>query len=153
MFEYLMPTLFLKSYEQTFLTQSCRSAVDDQIAYASIEKRALGNLQVLVLCFRQQHDLSIPCLWRARAGIQARSGRRFSHHALCFPAGLAAASAGRPPEHGSLDAIHMRGLYGYYEAVDYTPSRMPLRQDHAIIRSYMAHHQGMILTSLTQLLC
>ncbi len=34
MFEYLMPTLFLKSYEQTFLTESCRAAVDDQIAYA-----------------------------------------------------------------------------------------------------------------------
>jgi len=48
-----------------------------------------------------------------------------------------------------LDALKMRGLYGYYEAIDYTPSRMPLRQDHAIIRSYMAHHQGMILTSLT----
>ena len=51
-----------------------------------------------------------------------------------------------------LDALDMRGLYGYYEAVDYTPSRMPPRQDHAIIRSYMAHHQGMILTSLTNTL-
>src|SRR5690606_30560177 len=30
---YLMPNLLLKSYEQTFLAQSCQAAVDDQIAY------------------------------------------------------------------------------------------------------------------------
>src|SRR5258708_39451968 len=51
-----------------------------------------------------------------------------------------------------LDEIEMRGRYGFYEAVDYSRSRLSLRQDHALVRSYMAHHQGMILLSLTNYL-
>jgi cyclic beta-1,2-glucan synthetase len=51
-----------------------------------------------------------------------------------------------------LDSLKMRGHYGFYEAVDYSQSRLPLRQDHAVVRSYMAHHQGMILLSLTNYL-
>ncbi len=46
----------------------------------------------------------------------------------------------------------MRGRYGFYEAMDYSPSRLPPGEDHAIIRSYMAHHQGMILVSLANYL-
>jgi cellobiose phosphorylase len=38
--------------------------------------------------------------------------------------------------------------YGYYEAVDYTPSRLPRGQSNAIVRSFMAHHAGMSLLAL-----
>src|SRR5258708_39041466 len=51
-----------------------------------------------------------------------------------------------------LDEIEMRGRYGFYESVDYSRSRLSLRQDHAVVHSYMAHHQGMILLSLTNYL-
>ena len=44
------------------------------------------------------------------------------------------------------------GDYGMYEAVDYTPSRLPRGQAHAVIRSFMAHHKGMSLLSLAYLL-
>ena len=42
--------------------------------------------------------------------------------------------------------------YGFYEAVDYTPSRVMLTDTHTVIRSFMAHHQGMSLLSLAHLL-
>ena len=45
------------------------------------------------------------------------------------------------------------GKYGFYEAIDYTPSRLPRRTTHTVIRSFMAHHQGMALLSITYLLC
>ena len=35
------------------------------------------------------------------------------------------------------------GKYGFYEAIDYTPSRLPRKQTHTVIKSFMAHHQGM----------
>ena len=41
---------------------------------------------------------------------------------------------------------------GFYEAIDYTPSRLPLGQSSAMVRSFMAHHQGMSLLSLAHLL-
>jgi cyclic beta-1,2-glucan synthetase len=42
--------------------------------------------------------------------------------------------------------------YGLYEAIDYTPSRLPRGQRSAVVRSFMAHHQGMSLLSLAFLL-
>jgi cyclic beta-1,2-glucan synthetase len=42
--------------------------------------------------------------------------------------------------------------FGFYEAVDYTPSRLPRGVDRVIVRSYMAHHQGMTFLSLAYLL-
>ena len=47
-----------------------------------------------------------------------------------------------------LENLKMLGLYGFYESVDFTPKRLKTGEDHAIIRSYMVHHQGMILLSL-----
>ncbi|MEL6079080.1 hypothetical protein, partial [Stenotrophomonas maltophilia] len=44
------------------------------------------------------------------------------------------------------------GRFGLYEAVDYTESRLPRGQDHAVVRSFMAHHQGMSLLALAWLL-
>ncbi len=44
--------------------------------------------------------------------------------------------------------LQMLGTYGFYESVDFSPPGLPLGETHAIVRSYMAHHQGMILLSL-----
>jgi len=41
------------------------------------------------------------------------------------------------------------GRFGLYEAVDYTEARLPRGQSYAIVRSFMAHHQGMSLLALT----
>ena len=44
------------------------------------------------------------------------------------------------------------GKFGFYEAIDYTPSRLPRGQSSAVVRSFMAHHQGMSFLSLAYLL-
>src|ERR1700744_6803756 len=44
------------------------------------------------------------------------------------------------------------GRFGLHEAVDYPPARLPRGQTSAVIRSYMAHHQGMSLLSLASVL-
>jgi len=46
----------------------------------------------------------------------------------------------------------LEGKYGFYEAIDYTPSRLPRGQSSAVVRSFMAHHEGMSLLSLAYLL-
>ena len=51
-----------------------------------------------------------------------------------------------------LAADGLAGRFGLYEAIDYTPARLPRGQTSAIVRSFMAHHQGMILLSLAHLL-
>jgi cyclic beta-1,2-glucan synthetase len=47
-----------------------------------------------------------------------------------------------------LEAAGARGTYGFYEALDYTPSRLPEKARLAVVRAYMAHHQGMTIVSL-----
>jgi cyclic beta-1,2-glucan synthetase len=47
-----------------------------------------------------------------------------------------------------LEAAGARGAYGFYEALDYTPSSLPEHARVAVVRTYMAHHQGMSLVSL-----
>ncbi|OLB43902.1 MAG: hypothetical protein AUI04_01545 [Candidatus Rokubacteria bacterium 13_2_20CM_2_64_8] len=44
------------------------------------------------------------------------------------------------------------GTYGFYEALDYTASRLPEGTDVAVVRTYMAHHQGMLLVAIANAL-
>ena len=46
----------------------------------------------------------------------------------------------------------MIGKFGFYEAIDYTPSRLPHGQSSAVVQSFMAHHQGMSLLALAYLI-
>ncbi|MCU0463544.1 MAG: cellobiose phosphorylase [Anaerolineae bacterium] len=152
MFEYLMPALFMKHYEQTFITQSCRAAVDDQIAYGKSKNVPWGISESAFYAFDgtmtyQYHAFGVP-----RLGL-----KRTSEEDLVITPYASLLALGVRPQAvrqnmDALDALNMRGLYGFYEAIDYTPSRMPLRTEHKVIQSYMAHHQGMILMSLANTL-
>ncbi|HVR35096.1 MAG TPA: glucoamylase family protein, partial [Methylomirabilota bacterium] len=51
-----------------------------------------------------------------------------------------------------LSAAGFGGLYGLYEAIDFTPARVPHGRTFALLRSFMAHHQGMSLLALACLL-
>ncbi len=152
MFEYLMPNLFMQSYEQTFLAESCRATVDNQISYGQAKQTAWGVSESSYYAFDsgmtyQYHAFGVPDL---------RLKRDFTDNTVITPYASLLALSLRPQavyaNIQQLDAVAMRGFLGFYEAIDYTPSRVPLRQTYAVIQSYMAHHQGMILTSLTNYL-
>ena len=51
-----------------------------------------------------------------------------------------------------LAAAGGRGRYGWYEALDYTPTRLPEGEPVAIVRAYMAHHQGMTVVAIANAL-
>ena len=51
-----------------------------------------------------------------------------------------------------LAAIGARGRYGFYEALDYTATRIPEGETVAIVRSFMAHHQGMMIVAIADAL-
>ena len=152
MFEYLMPTLFMKSYEQTFLAQSCRAAVDNQIAYGQLKNVPWGISESSYYTF----DSSLTYQYHAFGVPELGLKRGLTEDLVITPYASLLALRLRPQavrqNMDQLDQINMRGLFGFYEAVDYTPYRVPLRQNHAIVRSYMAHHQGMILMSLANYL-
>jgi hypothetical protein len=51
-----------------------------------------------------------------------------------------------------MEALGARGQYGYYEAIDCTTERIPEDKKYMVIRSFMAHHQGMSLLALANLM-
>ena len=152
MFEYLMPLLVMPTYENTLLDQTCKAAVERQIEYG--KKRGVpwgisesGYNMVDVHLNYQYRAFGVP-------GLGLKRGLAEDLVIAPYASALALMVA---PEEACLNlqrlaATGLKGNYGFYEAIDYTPSRLPRGQTSAVVRSFMAHHQGMSLLSLAYLL-
>ena len=152
MFEYLMPALVMPSYAQTLLGQTLQTAVRRQIDYGRQRGVPWGvsesgyNATDTALNY-QYRAFGVPGLGLKRGlGGDLVIAPYASAMALIVAPAAACANLLR------LDAMGARGAFGFYEAIDYTPSRLPRGQSSALVKSYMAHHQGMTLLALSQLL-
>ncbi len=152
MFEYLMPMLVMPSYEGTLLDQTCRAAVDRQIEYGNQLGLPWGvsesGYNVRDTHFNYQYRaFGVPGLGLKRGlGEEMVVAPYASALALMVAPQAACTNLQKLASHG------MEGRFGLYEAVDYTPARLPRGQNAAVIRSFMAHHQGMSLLALNYLL-
>lgn len=104
---------------------------------------ALGHFRVLLQCHRPAPSLPISGVRRTRLGFK----RGLGEDLVIAPYASALALTVLPREAcRNLQVLAdsgFLGVYGFYEAVDYTLSRVPRGKPHVIVRSFMAHHQGM----------
>ena len=152
MFEYLMPLLVMPTYENTLLDRTYRAAVERQIAYGKQRGVAWGISE----CGYNTVDAALTYQYRA-FGVPGLGLKRGLAEDLVIAPYASALALMVAPEHACLNlqrlaAEGLAGRFGFYEAVDYTASRLPRGQSSAVIRSFMAHHQGMILLSLAYLI-
>ena len=152
MFEYLMPQLMMPSYDNTLLDQSCKTAVARQIEYGRQRAVPWG---ISESCYNatdasqiyQYRAFGVPGLGFKRGlGDDLVIAPYASALALTVMPQEACRNLQRLAEEGFL------GSYGFYEAIDFTPSRVPRGKNHAIVRSFMAHHQGMSLLAFAHVL-
>jgi cyclic beta-1,2-glucan synthetase len=145
MFEYLMPVLFTKNYEGTFLSGSCFAALDAQIVYGHEKHVPWGVSESGYFAF----DASQNYQYRAFGLPELGYKRDLPDNLVVAPyasmLGLSLQPQAVLKNLARLQDLNMLGRFGLYEAIDYTQARLPLDQKHAIVQSYMAHHQGMIL--------
>jgi cyclic beta-1,2-glucan synthetase len=148
MFEYLMPFLVMPSYENTLLDETARAIVQKQIEYGKKRNIPWGisesgyNLVDANLNY-QYRAFGVPGTGFKRGlGEDLVIAPYATAMALMVDAEKATRNMRTMAEEGFL------GNYGFYEAIDYTPARLPRRQTNAIVRSFMAHHQGMSFLSL-----
>ncbi|MBZ5521256.1 MAG: cyclic beta 1-2 glucan synthetase [Acidobacteriia bacterium] len=152
MFEYLMPLLVMPTYKNTLLDESCRAAVERQIEYGVTRNVPWGISEsgyniVDVHMNYQYRAFGVPGLGLKRGLAEDLVIAPYaSNLALMVAPERACANLQR------LAAAGVEGTYGFYEAVDYTPSRVPRGQSSVVVRSYMAHHQGMSLLGLSHVL-
>ena len=152
MFEYLMPRLLLRSLPNTLLSEACRTAVARQIEYGHqlgipwgvSESAFIGKF--LDGDYRYQ-SFGVP-------GLGLKRGLENDRVVAPYATAMAAMIAPREAvvNFRRLAGEGAEGRFGFYEAIDYTPDRMPHGQRLAVVRSYMAHHQGMSLVALTNAL-
>ena len=153
MFEYLMPPLLVHSHPDTLLAQSQRVAVLEQIADGQRREMPWGVSESGFAAFDADHNYQ----YRAFGvrGLGRKQG--LDDDRVVAPYATALALTVFPTSAvGNLRRLRdmgMLGSHGFYEAIDFTPSRLPKGRDHAIVLSHMAHHQGMILAAIDNLLC
>jgi len=152
MFEYLMPQLIMPSYENTLLEQTCKAAVSRQIEYGRQRAVPWG---ISESCYNAT-DMHHVYQYRAFGVPGLGFKRGLGDDLVIAPYASALALTVMPREAcrnlQTLMANGFRGAYGFYEAVDYTPSRVPRGKNHVIVRTFMAHHQGMSLLAFAHVL-
>ena len=152
MFEYLMPSLVMRAPAGSLLEQTNRLIVRRQMEYGATLGVPWGvsesayNARDLELTY-QYSNFGVPGL-----GLK----RGLSESAVIAPYATALAAMIDPQaaarNFARLTAIGARGRYGFYEALDYTPSRLPEETEVAIVRAFMAHHQGMTVVAIANAL-
>ncbi|WP_295412895.1 glycoside hydrolase family 94 protein [uncultured Thiodictyon sp.] len=152
MFEYLMPLLVMPNYDNTLLDQTYRAAVAGQIAYG----RARGVPWGVSESGYNTVDTQSNYQYRA-FGVPGLGLKRGLADDLVIAPYASALALMVSPEAACanlqrLAAAGFVGRFGLYEAIDYTPARLPRGQASAVVRSFMAHHQGMSLLALDYLL-
>ncbi len=152
MFEYLMPLLVMPTFDDTLLDQTYRAAVARQIEYGRQRGVPWGMSE------SGYHLVDIHLNYQYRAfGVPGLGLKRGLADDLVIAPYASALALMVAPEAACLNLqrlseIGMEGKFGLYEAIDYTPSRQRRGEASSVVRSYMAHHQGMSLLSLSYLL-
>ena len=152
MFEYLMPHLFQHHYEGSSLAESCRAAVARQQEYGrqhgvpwGVSESAFGALAVN--SDYHYRSFGVPGL-----GLK----RGMSKDLVISPySTLLALEIDPGAAVGNLEALAAEGglgPWGMYDAIDYTPHRLPAGKRSIVVRCYMAHHHGMSLLAMANLL-
>jgi cyclic beta-1,2-glucan synthetase len=152
MFEYLMPLLVMPTYENTLLDQTYKSAVQCQINCVKQKTLPWGISE------SGFNMINANSQYQYRAfGVPGLGLKRGLEEDLVIAPYASALALMVAPEKAceNLKLLHKKGFegqYGFYEAIDFTPSRLPRGQSCSIVYSFMAHHQGMSLLSLSYLL-
>ncbi|ODT55363.1 MAG: protein ndvB [Methylobacterium sp. SCN 67-24] len=152
MFEYLMPPLVMKEPQGGILNQTNKLIVQRQIQYGRSKgipwgiSEAAYNGRDRELTY-QYTNFGVPGL-----GLK----RGLGQNTVIAPYATVLAAQFMPAEATAnlrrLRKVGALGRYGYYDAVDYTPQRVPEGTDHAVVYNYMAHHQGMSIVAVANVI-
>ncbi len=148
MFEYLMPSLVMRAPGGSLLEETSRMIVRRQIEFGTWRGIPWGlsesayNVRDLEYTY-QYSNFGVPGL-----GLKRGLGQDIvvAPYATMLAAMVDPRSAVR--NLARLAATGACGRYGFYEALDYTPDRIPSGQSVALVRAFMAHHQGMSILAV-----
>ena len=151
-FEYLMPNINLRRYEGSLIDEASKFAVLSQIEYCRKLKVPWGISESAF----NLRDLNGNYQYKA-FGIPWLGLKRGLEDDIVVSPYSTFLSLGEAFEEGInniklLEKEGAKGKYGFFESIDYTSSRLKKGQKSEIVKTYMAHHQGLILLSINNAL-
>ncbi|MGH8958362.1 MAG: glucoamylase family protein, partial [Acidimicrobiia bacterium] len=149
MFEYLMPLLVMESPAESVLDMTYRAVVRRQIEYGKARDVPWGISEAAYAA----RDLQLIYQYSAFGVPGLGFERGLSEDLVVAPYASMLAAMIEP--HRSLQNLERLagmgalGRYGYYESLDFTPSRVPEDEKQVTVTAYMGHHQAMSIIALT----
>ena len=151
-FEYLMPNINIRRYPGSLLDESCKFMVMSQKEYA----KKLGIPWGISESAFNLKDLNSNYQYKAFGIPWLGLKRGLADEMVVSSYGSILAIFDFPKEViqnlKQLEEVGMYQKYGFYEAIDYTPQRLKKKQKYALVKTYMAHHQALILLSINNLI-
>ncbi len=149
-FEYLMPNINIPGYPTSILDESCKFMIMSQIEYA----KRLGIPWGISEAAFNLKDLNNNYQYKAFGIPWLGLKRGLSEEIVVASYGTILAINETPNEViENLRELENKGMYdkyGFYESIDFTPGRN--EKNYSIVKTYMAHHQGLILLSIDNLI-
>ncbi|NLD45998.1 MAG: glycosyl transferase, partial [Clostridiaceae bacterium] len=152
MFEYLMPLLIMKTCKNTLIDETYSFVVKSQIKYGKQRNVPWGTSEsgfysLDINLDYQYKAFGVPWLGLKRGLVEDMVVAPYATMlAILVDPAASIRNLKRLAKEGA------EGPYGFYEALDYTPERLPIGSKMAVVKSYMAHHQGMSILALDNFL-
>ncbi|RUO31902.1 glycosyl transferase [Aliidiomarina sedimenti] len=148
MFEYLMPSLVMQTPAGSLLAGTTELAVKLQQSYARAMNIPWGMSESAFNA--RDHEFTYQYSNFGVPELGLKRGLSSDRVIAPYATGLAAMidPVAAVANYSQLTKLGAMGRYGFYEALDYTRSRVPENKPYAIVRSFMAHHQGMTIAAI-----
>jgi len=151
MFEFLMPQIFQRTYEDSLIQVSCKTAIDQQVRYGQQRGVPWGVSESAMSVIAKNMDYQYKSFGVPGLGLK----RGLSKDLVVSPYSTAL-SLPFAPQRAVANLKRLAetalGPWGFYDAIDFTPSRLARKQTQVVVRNYMAHHQAMSLLSFANAL-
>ena len=152
MFEYYMPRLIMKNYPNTLLEESYEFSLNSQIQYGKNKKVPFGISESAYYNFDMDSNYQYKAFGIPTLGLQ----RGLENELVVSPYSTIM-SLMEDEEKGFKNISKLiqegsEGLYGFYEAIDYTPDRVSKDGNKQVVKCYMIHHLGMSIMAIDNIL-
>jgi len=147
-FEYLMPNIIMKQQKGSLIDEACEFMLMGQKEYARKLSIPWGVSETAFYL----KDLRGNYQYKA-IGIPWLGLKRGLEDDIVVASYASVMALNRYPKdvYENLKQLENEGMkekYGFYESIDYTPIRMPKGEKNKPVKTYMAHHQALILLSI-----
>ncbi|MBD3616291.1 MAG: glycosyltransferase 36 [Gracilimonas sp.] len=151
-FEYLMPLLFMRSYPHTLLSHTYRYIIEWQQSYAKRFDRPWGFSESAYNILNMDMNYQYRAFGAPGLGLKRGLAEEFVVAPYASILALMVDPVSSFQNLKELNDLGALGLWGYYDAIDYTREHLNEKEPYKVVMIYMAHHHGMSLIALTNVL-